>query len=354
MADSDSSEKTHDPTEKKLSDAREKGEIATAPEMRHASMFVAAIAVLGGIGSWTVAKLLTVFVLLWSRADEINLRSGGAQLFATGLMGQLGFALAPLLAMLLIFALLTMFLQGRPSFAPARLKIKWDKLSPLAGAKRLFGKQAFVEFAKTLAKFALVTAVALLVTWPHAREIETMVGMSVAVLGETSAALVLLMVKAATVLVVVLALFDLFYQRRAFLQKMRMSMQEIRDEHKDAEGDPKIKAKVRAIGMERARRRMMAKVPEASVIVTNPTHYAIALKYDHGAMAAPVVVAKGVDVIALRIREIAGEHGVPIVESPPLARALYASADLDKIIPIEHYAAVAEIISYVLRLARRG
>lgn len=352
MAESDSGEKTHDPTDKKLADARKKGDVASAPEMRHASMFLAAVVVMGGMGAWTVSRMLTIFVGLWGRADDVDL-AGSSRPFATGLMGQVALALGPLLSMLLAFALLTLFLQGRPTLAWSRLKLKWDKLSPLAGFKRLFGKQALVEFLKTLAKFALVAGVALIVVWPHARGIETLVGAPSHAVGKVAADLVFRMVKAAALLVAVLALADFVYQRRAFLKKMRMSLQEIKDEHKDAEGDPKIKAKVRAIGMERAKRRMMSKVPEASVIITNPTHYAVALKYDHGAMSAPVVVAKGVDAVALKIREIAAGQNIPIIEKPPLARALHATAKLDQPIPAEHYLAVAEIISYVMKLARR-
>ncbi len=351
MSQSDSGEKTHDPTDKKLDDARKKGDVASAPEMRHASMFVAAVVVMGGIGAWSVSRMLTIFVGLWGGADDLELRGGGTR-FAAMVMGQAGLALGPLLAMLLFFAVLTLFLQGRPTLAWSRMKLKWNKLSPAAGVKRLFGKQGLVEFAKTLAKFGLVTGVALIVVWPHARGIETLVGAPSHAVGRVAADLVFRMVKAATMLVAALALFDFVYQRRAFLKKMRMSLQEIKDEHKDAEGDPLIKAKVRAIGMERAKRRMMTKVPDASVIIVNPTHYAVALKYDHGAMAAPVVVAKGVDAVALKIREIAKEHNVPIVEKPPLARALHASAKLDQPIPAEHYLAVAEIISYVMKLAR--
>jgi flagellar biosynthetic protein FlhB len=135
---------------------------------------------------------------------------------------------------------------------------------------------------------------------------------------------------------------------------MKMSLQEIRDEHKQNEGDPKIKAKIRQIGMQRARRRMMAAVPDASVVITNPTHFAVALKYDHGRMNAPTVVAKGVDAVALRIREVATAANVPIVENRPLARALYASVEIDHPVPTEHYAAVAEIIGYVMGLARKS
>lgn len=352
MADKDAGEKTHLPTEKKLADAREKGDVANAAEMRHASMFVAAIIVMGGLGSWTISRMLTIFTGFWGGADDLVLRGGGGRTFASMVLGEVGLALGPLLGMLVFFALLTLGLQGRPTLAWARMKLKWDKLSPLAGLKRLFGKQALVEFGKTLAKFGLVAGVALIVVWPHARGIETLVGAPPEAIGKSTASLVFMMVQAATMLVVALALLDFVYQRHAFLKKMMMSLQEIKDEFKESEGDPKIKARVRAIGMERAKRRMMAKVPEASVIITNPTHYAIALKYDHGAMAAPVVVAKGVDAVALKIREIAAAHNIPIIEKPPLARALHASAQIDRSIPAEHYLAVAEIISYVMKLAR--
>jgi flagellar biosynthetic protein FlhB len=179
------------------------------------------------------------------------------------------------------------------------------------------------------------------------------VGYSPAAVGAAAGTLMFQVIRAVAILVLLLALADFIYQRRAFLKRMRMTLQELKDEHKQSEGDPKIKAKIRQIQMQRARSRMMAAVPDASVIITNPTHYAIALKYEHGAMAAPVVVAKGVDAVALRIRELASEAKVPIVEAPPLARALYATAAMDRPIPIEHYAAVAEIIGYVMRLARQ-
>jgi flagellar biosynthetic protein FlhB len=150
--------------------------------------------------------------------------------------------------------------------------------------------------------------------------------------------------------VTVLALFDYAYQRFAFMRSMRMSKQEVKEENKQAEGDPVIRARLRAIRMNRARKRMMAAVPKASVVITNPTHYAVALQYDMGDSGAPKVVAKGADLVAMKIREIAAEHDVPIVENPPLARALYAGVEIDREIPPEHYKAVAEIISYVFRL----
>ena len=211
-----------------------------------------------------------------------------------------------------------------------------------------------VEFAKALAKLTAVGIVAWMILWPKAVALDQLVGSGPERIGSTVAELSFSLVKTIAFLVAVIALADFVWQRRSFMQRMRMTFQEVKDEHKQSEGDPKIKGKIRQIALQRSRRRMMAAVPTASVIVTNPTHYAVALKYDHGDMAAPVVVAKGVDAIALKIRAIATEAKVPIVENVPLARALYASVEIDHPIPAEHYAAVAEIISFVMRLARRA
>jgi flagellar biosynthesis protein FlhB len=197
-----------------------------------------------------------------------------------------------------------------------------------------------------------VIVIATNVIWPKIVGLDQLVGADPAAVTAAAVGVVLAMIKAVAILVAALAIFDFVYQRWSFTNRMKMSLQEIKDEHKEQDGDPLIKSKIRAIQMQRARSRMMSAVPDASVIITNPTHYAVALKYDHGAMAAPIVVAKGVDAIAAKIREIATANGVPIVENVALARALYASAELDRPIPTEHFAAVAEIISYVLRLAR--
>lgn len=352
--DSDDESKTLDPTDKKLEDARKKGDVPMAPEMRHAAMFVAALLVMGGLGVQAMRSIGTILVRLWGSADDLRIEPEGAQAFATTLMGSLASALLPLLAALFAFAILGGLLQGRPMIAWSRVAPKWSKLNPASGFKKMFGKQSLVEFGKTLAKLMLVGSVAAWIAWPHAAGIERLIGADPRATGAAATGIVLAMLRPVAMLVGALALFDFVWQRLAFIKRMRMSLQEVKDEHKESDGDPKIKAKIRSMQMQRARGRMMAKVPEASVIITNPTHYAIALKYDHGAMAAPVVVAKGVDAVALRIREVANEAGIPMIENRPLARALYASAQLDQPIPVEHYAAVAEIISYVLRIARGG
>jgi flagellar biosynthetic protein FlhB len=348
----DQEDKTEDPTDKRLEDARGRGEVASAPEMKHAAIFVAALVVMGGLGTWTIQGMSGLFARLWGSAEDFRMEPLGAHDFATGLFGAIGSLLAPIMAAMFGFALLGGLLQGRPMLSWSRIAPKWSKLNPVTGFTRMFGKQSLVEFVKTLAKLCLVGGIAATIAWPHASGIERLVGADLTAIGAASSDIVDAMLQPIAMLVGALALFDLVWQRHAFLKKMRMTKQEIKDEFKESEGDPKIKGKIRQLQMQRAKGRMMANVPKASVVITNPTHFAVALQYDHGAMNAPVVVAKGVDNVALKIREIAGAHGIPLVENRPLARALYASAELDRPIPVEHYAAVAEVISYVLKIAK--
>lgn len=351
MADND--QKTQDPTPKKLEDARKRGDVPGAPEMRHAAMFAGALIIVLMLAGHTAEELASLTELLWSRAGDAPLTAQNAQATARGAWARLLIAIGPMLLVTIAMAVLGLFLQGMPSISTSRLKLKWDRLSPMAGAKRLFGKQALVEFAKTLAKFAFVAAILSFVAWPGLTGLDHLIGADAAAISRYAAGMVATMVRTVAMLVGALALADFVYQRRAWFARMRMTLEEVKDEYKQNEGDPKIKARIRQIGLQRARRRMMAAVPGASVVVTNPTHYAVALKYDHGAMRAPVVVAKGTDRVALKIREVAEKNAVPVVESPPLARALYATVEIDQPIKVEQYAAVAEIISYVMKMAGR-
>jgi flagellar biosynthetic protein FlhB len=354
MAEPDKDQKTHDPTQKRLDDARKKGEVLQSPEMRHALMMIGALVVVGWTGVTALTSLSGLLSNLWGSADNFQMDAAGSRDLATGVLARLGLGLAPVLGVLFLCAALIGVTQGPLTFSWSRVKPKWSKLNPFAGLNRLFGKRALVEFAKTLAKVFVIGLAVYLVLEPRIAGLDQLVGSDVGVMGTVAGRMAFEALRAVALLVALLAIFDFFYQRQSFIQRMRMSLQELKDEHKQSEGDPKIKARIRQIQIQSANRRMMSAVPDASVIITNPTHYAIALKYDHGVMAAPVVVAKGVDAVALRIREKATEAKVPIVEAPPLARALFASADIDKPIPIEHYAAVAEIIGYVMRLAKQG
>jgi len=349
----DKDQRTEQPTAKKLSEAAKKGQVATSPEVRHAVMFVAAMILLGGMGAWTLARLNAMLVRLWGNADDYALTPDGAQSLMTGVAREFVLAMAPVMGLLIACTAVTIALQGKVTFSLARLAPRWSAVSPVAGFSRLFGKAALVEFGKTLLKFTVIVAISTMILWPKAVGLEQLIGASPEVMAGAAADLAFQLVKTIGILVIALAVGDVIYQRRAFIERMKMTKQEVKDEHKQSEGDPKIKARIRSIAMRRARQRMMAAVPTASVVITNPTHYAVALKYEHGQMMAPIVVAKGTDLVALKIREIAAEAGVPIVESPPLARALFASAEIEHPIPVEHYAAVAEVISYVMRLARR-
>jgi flagellar biosynthetic protein FlhB len=233
------------------------------------------------------------------------------------------------------------------------LKPQFSRVSPMAGLKRLFGREALVQFIKGLVKIAIVGAVASTVLWNERDRLESLTRMEAAVLMPAVLALCLKLLTGVLAIYAFLALGDAVYQRISWIKRQRMSKRELKEEFKEQEGNPEIKARLRQIRAARVKRRMMKAVPEATVVVTNPTHYAVALKYEKG-MAAPVCVAKGLDSLALRIRAVATEHGVAVVENPPLARALHATVEVDDEIPVEHYKAVAEVIGYVLRLRRRA
>jgi len=221
----------------------------------------------------------------------------------------------------------------------------------MSGAKRLFSKQALANFVKGLAKLGLIGALMGWLLWPERHRLDALVMTDVAALMDLTRTLSIKLLGAVVGVLAIIAALDYLFQYRTWFQRQKMSLREMKEEFKHSEGDPTVKARIRQIRVERSRKRMMAAVPKASVVITNPTHYAVALQYDRG-MNAPLCVAKGIDGLALRIREVAREHGVPVVENPPLARALHATVEIDREIPAEHYKAVAEVIGYVMRLRR--
>jgi flagellar biosynthetic protein FlhB len=217
----------------------------------------------------------------------------------------------------------------------------------------MFGPEGWMNFFKGVGKMALVGGAVALVMWPRRDELLALPALApIGLLQEVYSATIELLI-AALIVYAFIAAADFAFQRHQFIDRNKMSQKEIKDEFKDTEGDPMVRAKLRQIRQERAQRRMMARVPDAAVVITNPTHYAVALEYVQGVTGAPVCVAKGVDEVALRIRELAEANGVPIVEDPPLARGLYASVDLEEAIPPEQFAAVAKVIGYVLSLKSR-
>lgn len=347
--DQDDSQKTEEPTEHKLEEARKKGDVTRSQEVRHAVMLGAAALGLTIAAGWSASMITPLLMKLMATPETIPLNDRTSQHLASEILGLTMLALSPVLFLFMLAAVIGGLAQGRPTLSWSKVAPKFDKLDPLKGFGRLFGMSGFVEFLKSLAKLAVVTVVVIAVVFPYRVRLETALMGSMTDVLKLSISLTVRMLLAVAILVGVIALADYFYQRLAFLKRMRMTLQEVKDEFKQNEGDPHVKARRRQLQMERARKRMMAAVPKASVVITNPTHYAVALQYEQGALGAPKVVAKGVDAIALKIREIATQHGVPIVENPPLARSLHAAIDLDAEIKPEHYQAVAEVISYIMR-----
>jgi flagellar biosynthesis protein FlhB len=242
-------------------------------------------------------------------------------------------------------------IQHRLVWSAEGLKPKLSKISPAAGLKRLFSKQALANFAKGLAKLALLGAIMTALLWPQRHRLEMLVVTDPAALMAYVQSASLELLGAAVAVLAIVAAADYLFQYRQWFERQKMSMRELKEEFRQTEGDPMIKGKIKQIRQARMRKRMMAAVPTASVVITNPTHYAVALRYDQG-MNAPLCVAKGVDSVARKIREVAIEHAVPVVENPPLARALHGTVEIDREIPPEHYKAVAEIIGYVMRLRK--
>jgi flagellar biosynthetic protein FlhB len=242
-------------------------------------------------------------------------------------------------------------IQHRLVWSSEALSPKFSKISPLAGLGRLFSKQAVANFVKGLLKLTLIGSIMTAVLWPQRDRLESLVTVDPAGVLPIAQSLGLDMLGTVVAVLALIAAADYLFQYRQWYERQKMSLHEIKQEYKQSEGDPLVKGKIKQIRQARMKKRMMAAVPQASVVITNPTHFAVALQYERG-MNAPICVAKGVDAIARKIREVAGKHGIPIVENPPLARALHGTVEIDAEIPAEHYQAVAEIIGYVMKLNR--
>jgi flagellar biosynthetic protein FlhB len=350
MADHDDAQATEQPTAKRLEQAREAGDIVKSTEV---SAFVLlaggtlAILMFGHSTAVGIARLLTVFI---EQPDEISMDGAGLSSMLRGTLMHLAIVLAPFAGVVTTAALAGHVLQNRPTFTPSKLMPDFSKLSLLSGFRRLFGLEGWINVLKGLAKIAIVGLAIWTQLWPERGTLESIMSQSPAGVVADMDRLLFKVLMAALAALLVIAGLDYILQYRRFIQRNRMSKQEVKEEYRQNEGDPIIKAKVRQIRQERARKRMMAAVPGATVVITNPTHYAVALKYESGKTEAPICVAKGIDALALRIRAVAEDNDVPVVENPPLARALYASVELDETIPAEHYKAVAQVIGYVMRL----
>lgn len=353
MADEDDAEKTEDPTQKRIDDAIKRGDVVKSQEVNTWFVIAASALVLLGFSGSMSNQLQAMFRGLLGNAHRVPADGGGLTRLFERISAETLAAVAVPFLILALAAIAGNMIQHRLVWSTESLTPKLNKISPMSGAKRMFSKQALANFLKGLLKLILVGAVLTALMWPERDRLEGLVDSDPLVLLPFTKHLSLQLIGAVVAILAIIAGADYLFQYQQWFKRQKMSMRELKDEFRDSEGDPKIKAKIRQLRQSRVRKRMMAEVPNATVVVTNPTHFAVALKYERG-MNAPLCVAKGADLIALKIREVAKEHDVPIVENPPLARALHATVEVDQEVPAEHYKAVAEVIGYVMRLNRRA
>ncbi len=350
MAEESDLEKTEDPSPRRLEQAREEGQVPQSRELSTFLVTMSGVASIWILGEWLAGRMEGIvrrsFTL--TRAEAFDASE------MAGMMGRLGteavLTLAPLMAVLLVASVAGPLMLGGFVVAPKVLRLDLTRLNPLKGLERMFSVHGLAELVKAVIKALLVGGVGSMVMWQSRGELFALLSQPLEAGMKSFSQLVLLSALLITASLALLALLDVPFQLWQYHRKLRMSKEEVRKEMKETEGDPQIKARIRGMQREMARRRMMTRVPEADVIVTNPTHFSVALKYDASQHGAPVVVAKGRNVIALKIREIAAEHSIPRLEAPPLARALYKHCELEEAVPAALYTAVAEVMAYVYQL----
>ncbi len=350
-ADQDS--KTEEPTGKRVDEARKEGNVPLSREMSAWFLFVAMLMVMKWLGPYLATSMRDSLRIFIEKPEQISIEGGGLQNALMGVIASVALPGAVVLGVLMVLAVLGTMLQTGFFVGGGRLKLKIENLSPMKGIHKLFSLNSVSELVKSFFKLVVLGYVCYVLLKPVFLILPQMAMLGlfqgIEFLHEEAVHLVLILL----LVITVIAVADLLYVRYQYFKGLRMTKQEVKDEHKQMEGDPVVKNRIRSLRIEKARRRMMAKVPNASVIITNPTHYAVALQYDNTKMSAPVVVAKGVDRLALRIREVGEANEVPVISNPPLARTLHDNVDLDEPIQPEHYRAVAEVISYVYKMKKK-
>ena len=350
MAEDTGQERTEQPTPRRIQQAREKGQVPTSRELNTMLMMLIAGASVMFIGPGIVEDFLAMFkrYLNISRENIFNPTSMPVML-EDAIIDAL-ITLSPFFTLMVLAAVTGPLMMGGVTFSTQALSFKWDKLNPVTGMGRVFSKKGLVELVKALVKFLIIGTTAILFLYT---KMDVYLGLGseplVQALPHMARLLTWSFLAIASVLVFI-ALIDVPFQIYDYTQQLKMTFQEIRDENKDTEGNPDVRGRVKQVQREMAQRRMMAEVPEADVIITNPEHYSVAIKYDQTNMSAPIVVAKGADIIAMQIRMIAREHEVPILQAPPLARSLYHTTEIDEEIPAALYLAVAQVLAYIFKL----
>ncbi len=352
MADErDDNEHTEDPTAKRLDEAIKRGDVVKSAEVNTWFLIAGGALALMVLARPAAASLETTLRGLIANSYQIPADGPALAALVRELAKDVLAALGIPLLLLALAALAGSVIQHRIVVSLEPVRPRLSRISPVAGMSRLFSKQALANFAKGLAKLALIGAVIAALLWPQRQRLAALAGIDPAVILPFTRALTMQMLGSVVAILAVVAAADYLFQYRQWYDRQKMSVREMKEEFRQTEGDPAVKGKLRQLRHARMRKRIMAAVPKATIVITNPTHFAVALKYERG-MNAPVCVAKGVDLIARRIREIAQAHDIPIIENPPLARALHGTVEIDQEIPPEHYRAVAEIIGYLMRLRR--
>jgi flagellar biosynthesis protein FlhB len=347
MADDD---KTEEPTEKKISDARAEGNVAKSAEISGATVLTLGTMYLLFFSSYSLLEIKKMMLFSYSfigqELDGALFYSITYQLTLTLLK-----ALAPLFILILLLVLVSNIAQF--GFLTVPITFNLQKLDPIKGIKNLFGFKKLIQALKLLAKLVLITVIMLLIFSLTYKKILSMMNQDTQDTIATMFELAVYFLCAILFIIIIFAIIDFYFTKHYYMKSLRMSKQEIKDEFKNMEGDPQVKGRIRRIQMQMAQKRMMSSVPEADVVITNPTHYSVALKYDNKVDSAPKIIAKGIDFLAIKIRDIAKENKIPIIENPALARSLYDQIDIDREIPNEFYKAMAEIFSYVYELKNK-
>ncbi|MEM6383869.1 MAG: flagellar biosynthesis protein FlhB [Pseudomonadota bacterium] len=350
--DTEQSEKTEDPSQRKLEEAHKRGDVPKSQELSSAFVLLGGTLVVAVMIAPAMIDMTLMFQSLLANLAVMPV-DGGAIIALAGELGpQIAMAVAIPFLFLMAMAVLGNLVQHRPVLSVEPITPRLSKISPIQGFKRLFSSESLMNFVKGLLKIGIIGVLMTLILMPRRDELDALLFTDLRQFLPAVLDMAVALLLAAAAVMIVIGVADYLYQRHRWFERQKMTVKEVKDEFKQQEGDPTVKAKLRQIRMERSRKRMMADVPDATVVITNPTHFAVALKYEEG-MQAPLCVAKGVDALALSIRQVAREHDVAIVENPPLARTLHAGVEIDQTIPAEHFEAVAKVIGFVLRMRDR-
>ncbi|MDQ0253697.1 flagellar biosynthetic protein FlhB [Evansella vedderi] len=346
-------EKTEKATPKKRQETRKKGQVAKSNDVNTAFILLFVFLSFLFLGRFVVEQLISITRYTFQDYLLIDLTANNVQSMFIDYSLQAALVVGPVMFIAMIAGIFSNYLQVGVLFAPEAIKMKLSKIDPIQGAKRIFSIRALVEFLKSMLKISLVGLVTFTIIWIYLEEILILSLYSVREGALFVGNLTVIMGLAVAFLLIFLSVFDYMYQKYDHEKNIRMSKQDLKDEYKKTEGDPLIKSKVKEKQRQMAMSRMMAEVPKADVVITNPTHYAVALKYDDQQMDAPVVIAKGVDFIALKVINVAKNNDVITVENRPLARALYAQAEIGDQVPEDLFKAVAEVLAYVYRIQNK-